>query len=234
MTTLSPPRTPLFELRDVCKNYGSMRRAGAAPRIQALEGVTLTIGTGEFLACIGPSGGGKSTFLNLLGGLDMPSSGEIRFQNQPLQRRQLVAFRRRSVGFVFQMFHLLPYRTALDNVALGLTMTGASWHHARREARLWLERLGLSARAHQYPPVLSGGEKQRVAIARAMVKHPPVLLADEPTGSLDKDHRREVLETLRRLHQDNGTTVILVTHNEEDARQYAERVLRIDGKILAD
>lgn len=228
----------VYQIENVTKVFrarGFGRRSAANSRRDtlALRDVSLDIHAGEFLSVLGPSGEGKSTLLYMLGGLDTPTQGTVHFEGRPLHRRNLVAFRRNQVGFIFQMFHLLPYKSALDNVALGLTVSGASKGKARHEAKQWLKRLGLSDRVHHHPGALSGGESQRVAIARAMVKQPKVLLADEPTGNLDKDSRVDVLKEIKRLNKEHGVTVVMVTHNEQDARQYSTRVAVIDSRTIA-
>jgi ABC-type lipoprotein export system ATPase subunit len=235
MTTESPP--PLYELRGVSKSFPVVGRKAVAAQtrdVSALEEVNLQIGAGEFLAVLGRSGEGKSTLLHLLGGLDEPTSGSLHFRGRTLRDYGLDRFRREQVGFVFQNFHLLPYRSALDNVATGLTIAGYSTSRARAEARKWLTELGLSQRMEHHPSELSGGECQRVAIARAVVKKPAVLLADEPTGNLDRTSREQVLEAISNLHRDHGITVVMVTHNLDDAQRYATRIVQIADRRVND
>ena len=209
------------------------RRRDDKGQVIALQNVSLEVYRGEFLCIVGRSGEGKSTLLQLLGGLDEPTSGSLAFEGKPLRQHGLVAFRRKRVGFIFQMFYLLPYKSALDNVALGLTVAGTSRREARKEAMKWLTSLGLKDRIHHLPDELSGGEQQRVAIARAVIKRPDVLLADEPTGNLDKTSRVEVLNAIKTLNTKVGITVVMVTHNQDDATQYGDRVILIDGRTVA-
>ncbi|MBI5757691.1 MAG: ABC transporter ATP-binding protein [Planctomycetales bacterium] len=222
----------LYELRQVTKTYLPRGTHGVAVQVTPFDNVSLTIAEQEFVAVVGPSGSGKSTLLNLLAGMDEPTHGSVLYRAQSLPRKELDCFRRKQVGIVFQQFHLLPTLTAVENVALGLTMTGAPRRQALAEAHRWLKRLGIADRADHRPNELSGGQQQRVATARAMVKRPDVLLADEPTGNLDKQSRLEVLELLRELHHESQTTVVLVTHNLTDAEQYADRILLLDGGTI--
>ncbi len=232
-------RTQLYSLSGVGHTYNDsggtpigFQRANSK-RVVALKDVSFEIDRGEFVSIVGRSGEGKSTLLHLLGGLETPSSGQLCFEGKPLSRYGLVRFRRERVGFVFQMFHLFPNKTALDNVALGLTMTGKGLGQARKTATEWLTRLGLKDRARFRPTDLSGGERQRVAIARAVVKSPDVILADEPTGNLDKASRTVVLDHLAQLNRELGITVVMVTHNLEDAETYGDRIIQIDGRTIA-
>lgn len=226
------PQPALYDLQAVGKVYSprTMIRGQAAQPVVALSGITLQVLRGEFLCVVGASGDGKTTLLNLLGALETPTSGTLLFEGRSLSDYGLVKFRRERVGFVHQVFHLLPHFTALENVALGLTMQGVPARRAKGEARDWLERLGVGERAASYPPTLSGGEKQRVGIARAMVKHPDVLLADEPTGSLDRDNRQGVLETIANMRREYDTTVILVTHALAEVLPLADRVFHLDSE----
>lgn len=235
MTNESPP--PLYELIGVSKSFPVVGRKAVAAQtrdVSALEEVNLQIAAGEFLAVLGRSGEGKSTLLHLLGGLDEPTSGSLYFRGRTLRDYGIDRFRREQVGFVFQNFHLLSYRTALDNVATGLTIAGYRTSRARTEARKWLTELGLSQRMEHRPSELSGGECQRVAIARAVVKKPAVLLADEPTGNLDRTSREQVLEAIASLHRDHGITVVMVTHNLDDAQRYATRIVQIADRRVND
>jgi putative ABC transport system ATP-binding protein len=202
--------------------------------VRALRRVDLSIVAGEFVAIMGPSGCGKSTLLNLVAGLDTPSDGEIVLAGSSLTGKGENAralLRRRHVGIVFQFFNLLEGMRALENVALPAAVAGASRKEAQRRALDLLDVLGLSDKADELPGVLSGGERQRLAIARALANRPTLLLADEPTGALDSDGGREVLELFRRLHV-NGQTILLVTHDQHVA-DAAERIVRMhDGRVL--
>jgi putative ABC transport system ATP-binding protein len=202
--------------------------------VDALRGVDLTIARGEFVALVGPSGSGKSTVLNLIGGLDRPTSGQVWINGTELSasdERTLTRHRRRHVGFVFQSFNLLPRLTAEENVALPLMFSGVTEKERRARARALLERVGLGARLTHRPTQLSGGEQQRVAIARALVGQPALLLADEPTGNLDTTTGTEIMALLRELNQEQGLTLLVVTHDPEVAA-FADRVVKLrDGRI---
>ena len=202
--------------------------------IEALRGVNLEVPQGQFVALVGPSGSGKSTFLNLVGGLDRPTGGELWIDGVELgasKERVLTEHRRQRVGFVFQSFNLLPRLTALENVALPLMFAGVAESDRLARARDLLAQVGLGDRVEHRPTQLSGGEQQRVAIARALVGRPAIILADEPTGNLDSATGREIMALLRRLNQDQGVTLLLVTH-DPDAAAFAGRVIRMrDGRI---
>lgn len=223
---------PLIEFRAVTKVYGS----GEA-EVRALDGVDLVVERGAFVAIMGPSGSGKSTAMNIMGCLDVPSSGDYLFQGVPiggLLRDELTLLRRHMFGFVFQGFNLLARTTAIENVALPLIYRGMSEEERRRRSLQALAQVGLADRALHTPAKLSGGQQQRVAIARAIVTDPVVLLADEPTGNLDTRISREIMSIIVRLNRDAGLTVIMVTH-EDDIAAYASRVIRfIDGRIESD
>jgi putative ABC transport system ATP-binding protein len=223
---------PLIELRSVTKVYGS----GAAA-VHALAGVDLIIGEGEFVAIMGPSGSGKSTAMNIIGGLDLPTTGEYFFRGVAvgqLSRNQRTLLRRNFLGFVFQGFNLLPRTTAVENVELPLIYRGLSLTRRRRLALSALRRVGLEGRENHTSSELSGGQQQRVAIARAIVTDPEVLLADEPTGNLDTKTSREIMEFITRLNREQGITVVMVTH-ENDIAAYAQRLIRfVDGKVESD
>jgi putative ABC transport system ATP-binding protein len=212
-------------LRDVRKTY----RMGTS-LITALDGVTLDIEAGEFVVVLGPSGSGKTTLLNILGGLESPDSGEVQISDERIgsaSDRALTLYRRRKVGFVFQFFNLLPTLTALENVALSAEMGNS---HAHDPADM-LRRVGLGERLDHYPGQLSGGQQQRVAIARALAKNPALVLADEPTGSLDVETGIEVLKTMRELNRETKQTFVVVTHNSAIS-MIADRVIRLgSGRV---
>ena len=200
----------------------------------ALENVNLEIDKGEFVSIMGPSGCGKSTLLNIIGLLDVPSGGTVSIMDQTTARMsdaQLSEFRNHNIGFVFQSFHLIPSLNVADNVALPLAYrNGVSAGEARRKVEEVLTRLGLSHRMRHFPGQLSGGQCQRVAIARAIVGNPQILLADEPTGNLDSKMGQEVMEILHRLNKEDGRTIVMVTHNEAQARM-TDRIIRLfDGR----
>ena len=212
-------------LRDVRKTY----RMGDSV-ITALDDVSLEICAGEFVVVLGPSGSGKTTLLNILGGLEAPDSGEVMMDGAAiahLSESQMTLYRRRKVGFVFQFFNLLPTLTARENVALAAEMgSGRGFDPAEI-----LSRVGLSDRVDHYPGQLSGGQQQRVAVARALAKNPALVLADEPTGSLDVETGIEVLRTMRKLNRETGHTFVVVTHNSAIA-MIADRVIRLgSGKV---
>jgi lipoprotein releasing system ATP-binding protein len=204
-------------------------------RVEVLKGVSLTIAAGELAAIVGPSGVGKSTLLHLLGGLERPTGGAIRYGDTDLALLSDVAlaqFRNRRVGFVFQFHHLLPEFSALENVMMPLLIRRCSTGEARARSIALLGRVGLAARVRHRPGELSGGEQQRVAIARALIGEPAVLLADEPTGNLDSKTGDEVFELMRELNRERNLTCVFITHNEELARR-TDRVLRmLDGRMV--
>lgn len=206
--------------------------------IRALNQVDLEIRRGEFLAVLGVSGSGKSTLLHLLGGLDTPTAGAVEIDGRDLgnfNARQRAIYRRQSVGFVFQSFYLVPGLSAEQNVAVALTFQGVYGRRRRELAREAICRVGLECRAGHRPSQLSGGEQQRVALARAIVHRPPLLLADEPTGNLDRATAETVMDLICEIHRETRTTVVIVTHNEAMARQAAERIVRLsDGQLVSD
>jgi putative ABC transport system ATP-binding protein len=227
-----PEREPIVALRSVEKTY----RQGDQ-HVRAVAGVTLEVGKEEFLSIMGPSGSGKSTLLHLIGGLDVPDSGEILVNGRrfaALTDDELTLFRRRAIGIVFQFFHLMPTLTAAENVALPLMLDGLSRRDIKLRAERSLGRVGLSPRAHHRPDQLSGGEKQRVAIARALVIEPVVLLADEPTGALDSGTGDEILKLIGELRAHLGLTILLVTHDGR-AAAHGDRIVTLkDGKVIGD
>jgi putative ABC transport system ATP-binding protein len=204
--------------------------------VHALHEVDLTVGAGEYLSLMGPSGSGKSTLLNILGLLDRPDTGVYRLDGQDttaLGDRQQAALRRHKIGFIFQFFHLIPRLTAAENVELPLTLAGVAPAVRRQQVVEALKRLGLADRARHRPDQLSGGQRQRVAIARATILRPALILADEPTGNLDRASGSEVIRTIEDLH-DTGMTVVMVTHDPDLGRRASRRLQMADGRILAD
>jgi len=204
--------------------------------VKAVDDVSFTIQSGEFVAIVGPSGSGKTSLMNILGCLDSPSAGSYRLagdETSKLKKDQLAEIRSRRIGFVFQSFNLLPRESALENVELPMIYQGVSRKTRRERALAMLQKVGLDGREEHLPSELSGGQRQRVAIARALAGEPSILLADEPTGALDTKTGVEIMELFHTLHRD-GATLILVTHDPKVARQ-AHRVIQVqDGKILAD
>lgn len=204
--------------------------------VEALKGVSLTIGKGEFVAVMGPSGSGKSTFMNLLGLLDSPTEGTYWLEERQvssLDKNELAILRNQKLGFVFQAFNLIPSFTALKNVELPMLYAGIKPEERRQRAILALERVGLAERLQHRPSELSGGQNQRVAIARAIVNCPAVIMADEPTGALDTKTGDEIMGIFEELHRE-GTTIVLVTH-EMDIARHAKRILRFkDGLLISD
>ena len=218
---------PVFQARALTKTY----RMGEA-EVHALRGVDLEIRAGEFIVLLGPSGSGKSTLLNILGGLDTPTTGDVRFLEHQLtgaDEAELTRYRREHVGFVFQFYNLIPSLTARENVALVTDIASAPMPPA--EALSWV---GLGDRLDHFPSQLSGGEQQRVAIARAIAKRPQVLLCDEPTGALDYETGKLVLEVIAKINAELGTTAMVITHNAAISGM-ADRVLRLgNGKIVGE
>jgi len=202
-------------------------------RTLALNGVDIDIMAGEFVAITGPSGCGKSSLLNLLGMLEQPSAGELQFRGTPYAAiTDAALFRRENIGFIFQSFHLIPTLTALDNVLIPTLGKAGNPALLRQRATMLLEQMGLADRLQHFPATLSGGERQRVAIARALINEPPILLADEPTGSLDSKNAAQVLDLLGQLRQQRALTLIIVTHDAAVSGR-ADRIIRMqDGKIL--
>ena len=222
----------LIEIKDIYKIYNE----GKESEVRALDGVSLTIDRGEFVAIIGASGSGKSTLMNILGCLDIPSYGEYHLDGQDItdqSDRQLAHIRNKEIGSIFQGYNLIPALTAYENVELPLIYQGVSILKRRNIVMDALEKVGMADRWKHKPAEMSGGQQQRVAIARAIATHPPIIMADEPTGALDSRTGRHVLEILHELN-DEGVTIILITHDNGIAAT-AKRIVRIsDGRIVAD
>jgi putative ABC transport system ATP-binding protein len=222
--------TPLIQLRGITKAYGSGQAL-----TYALHGVDLDLAQGDFVAIMGPSGSGKSTCMNILGCLDIPTTGQYFFgglEVSRMNRKQLASLRRYYLGFVFQGFNLLNRTSALENVELPLMYRGTPARQRRLLARQALAIVGLEGRESHTPGELSGGQQQRVAIARAFVTNPAVLFADEPTGNLDSSRSHEIMELLTRLNTEQGITIIMVTH-ETDMAEYTRRIVHfVDGKVI--
>jgi putative ABC transport system ATP-binding protein len=225
------PRPGVIEVRDVVKSY-----AVGDVAVHALRGVSLTVDRGEYVAIMGASGSGKTTLMNILGCLDVPTTGSYRLRGIDvitLDEDDLADVRGRQIGFVFQSFNLIPRTRALANVELPLSYGGLPRAERRPRALAALDRVGLSSRVQHLPSEMSGGQQQRVAIARAIVTGPSMILADEPTGNLDTHSSVEVLSIFERLH-DEGKTIILITH-EDNVAAHAERVVRLsDGQVISD
>ena len=222
---------PLIQVRGLDKKYHR-----GAEEIDVLRGLNLDVDAGQFVAFMGPSGSGKTTLLNLLGGLDVPSAGTVNVAGtdlSSLSRRERAAWRSRHVGFVFQVYNLVPVLTAFRNVELPLLLTSLSRTQRKKHVETALGVVGLQQRMHHYPRQLSGGEEQRVALARAIVADPAVLLCDEPTGDLDRAAADTVLEILGLLASEHGTTVLMVTHDPRAAER-ATTVLHLDKGVLVD
>ena len=223
----------LIQLEQIYKIYNE----GKENEVRALNGVTLSIGRGEFVSIIGPSGSGKSTLMDVLGCLGLPTPGRYHLNGKLASRMnddELSHIRNVEIGFIFQGYNLIPALDALENVELPLIYQGVGAEKRARIAREALERVGLGDRVHNYPSQMSGGQQQRVAIARAISTGAPILMADEPTGALDSKTGEQVLGILRQLHKEQGTTVLLITHDNKVAAA-AERVIRIaDGQIVVD
>lgn len=219
----------LISIKNLTKTYKTNGEL-----VHALNGVTLDIGKGESIAVMGQSGSGKSTLLSIIGGLNQPSSGEIRIDGidiYSLLQEKRADFRRDYLGFVFQQFQLIPYLTAMENVMLPLTTAKYSARQKREMAEHVLDRIGLISEKNRLPNQLSGGEQERVAIARAIVNEPPLILADEPTGSLDTKTGKEIMELFAELNNE-GLTILMVTHNPENSRYMKRTITMNDGKMI--
>ena len=223
----------LIELRNIEKTY-----VVGEVEVRALRSVSLDIDRGEYVALMGPSGSGKTTLMNTLGCLDRPTDGSYLLDGEEVVEMsgdERAALRNRNIGFVFQNFNLLARTTALENVELPMLYSGHLRARQRRDrARRMLEKVGLASRMHHQPSQLSGGQQQRVAIARAMANEPPILLADEPTGNIDSHTSREVMDLFRKLNQEDGITIILVTHDQEVARHARRTIVLRDGRVICD
>ena len=221
----------MIEMRAVRKTYMM-----GDEEVKALDGATLKIDDGDFVAIIGPSGSGKSTLMNIIGCLDVADAGEYILDGQPIEaysEEELAHIRNRKLGFVFQNFNLLPKLSALENVELPLVYQGIRNRERRERATAALVRIGLGDRLHHKPTELSGGQQQRVAVARAIVTQPSLILADEPTGNLDQKTGQEIISLFHELHQ-SGNTIVLITHDDHIASQ-AKRTIRIlDGRVVAE
>jgi putative ABC transport system ATP-binding protein len=218
----------MIALREVSKTVTS----GTEP-LTILHPLTLEIPRGRFVAIVGPSGSGKSTLLGLIAGLDSPTTGSVLIDSVDITRLgedDLARLRGEKIGFVFQFFHLIPSLTAYENVAVPMEIAGV--REAATRASALLEEVGLTGRAHHYPSQLSGGEQQRVALARALANDPPIVLADEPTGNLDTTNGRHIMDLLRSIHAQRGTTLVLVTHDRELADMADAKLVLRDGRVV--
>lgn len=217
----------MIQLESITKNFGSL---------QVLKGISFTIEKGEVVSIVGPSGAGKTTLLQIMGTLDRPDSGQVWLNGTDVSRmkeKELSAFRNREIGFVFQFHQLLPEFTALENVMIPALIQGVSLSTARKSAMEMLDFLGLSSRVSHKPAELSGGEKQRVAVARALVNHPLVILADEPSGSLDTQNKEELHRLFFDLRDKLGQTFVIVTHDEDLASKTDRTIHLIDGRVVS-
>jgi|SRR5581483_380605 putative ABC transport system ATP-binding protein len=226
------PGNPIVKFRDLTKSY---EEAGTTHTV--LHGVTADVNEGDFVVLLGKSGSGKSTLLNLIGGIDVPSAGEVWVKDTCLtclNERELTLFRRDHIGFVFQFFNLIPTLTVLENVTLPYELRGLNRRDGEKKAKAFLDRIGLAGRANAYPDRLSGGEQQRVAIVRALIHEPLLILADEPTGNLDEDTSQIVLKLLLELTREAGRTLIMATHSAEVV-PHADVIYHIhEGKLVSE
>ncbi|MGI8956015.1 MAG: ABC transporter ATP-binding protein [Chthoniobacterales bacterium] len=228
MTSASASSTPLLEAKGLTREFDD-------GQVKALRGVDFTILEGEFVAITGPSGCGKSTLLQLLGSLDRPTSGELLYRGESLpDRPDPAAYRACEIGFIFQAFHLLPTFTASENVQIPMFETSRSLSERRERAAELLKLVGLEHRFDHFPSKLSGGERQRVAIARSLANGPSLLLADEPTGNLDSKNAHLILDLIVRLQQEQGRTMILVTHDPSIAERAGRTLQMKDGRVVSD
>ncbi len=218
----------LIEIKKLGKTYDS-----GEERVMALSDVDLLIERGEFISVMGPSGSGKSTLLTILGGLNHPTNGDVIVDDIPIYKlslEKLADFRREYLGFIFQSFQLIPYLTVIENVMLPLSITGRTNREQTKMAEGILDRIGLAGKGRRLPDQLSGGEQERVAIARALVNSPPILMADEPTGNLDSKNGREIMELFKAINEE-GQTIIMVTHNPENTAYSTRTICLRDGRV---
>ncbi len=220
----------ILETKNLCKTYGE-----GDTLVKALDNVSFSVEQGEFIAIVGPSGSGKSTLLHILGGVDVPTSGEVIINGtkiSDLDETALAIFRRRQIGLIYQFYNLIPILTVEENLTLPLLLDGRK--PDRKQIEMLVEKLGLENRLKHLPNELSGGQQQRVSIGRALLNSPALLLADEPTGNLDSENSKEIIKLLRQFNKENKQTVIIITHDERISLS-ADRVIEIsDGKILRD
>lgn len=220
----------MISCKSISKSYTKGKNV-----VTPLENLNLDVGRGEFLALMGPSGSGKTTLLNLISGIDTPTSGNLVIDGEDIakfSRKELTRWRARKVGYIFQLYHLIPVLTAFENVELPLLISSLSRSERREKAESALELVGLTDRSHHTPNELSGGQEQRVAIARALVSDPALLVADEPTGDLDRESATRILDLLRSLSREHGKTIVMVTHDAR-AADAADRTLHLEkGKLL--
>lgn len=220
----------ILETKNLCKTYGE-----GDTLVKALDNVSFSVEQGEFIAIVGPSGSGKSTLLHILGGVDVPTSGEVIINGtkiSDLDETALAIFRRRQIGLIYQFYNLIPILTVEENLTLPLLLDGRK--PDQKQIEMLVEKLGLEKRLNHLPNELSGGQQQRVSIGRALLNSPALLLADEPTGNLDSENSKEIIKLLRQFNKENKQTVIIITHDERIALS-ADRVIEInDGKILRD
>lgn len=220
----------ILETKNLCKTYGE-----GDTLVKALDNVSFSVEQGEFIAIVGPSGSGKSTLLHILGGVDVPTSGEVIINGtkiSDLDETALAIFRRRQIGLIYQFYNLIPILTVEENLTLPLLLDGKK--PDQKQIEMLVEKLGLEKRLKHLPNELSGGQQQRVSIGRALLNSPALLLADEPTGNLDSENSKEIIKLLRQFNKENKQTVIIITHDERIALS-ADRVIEInDGKILRD
>ncbi|MBB6218288.1 putative ABC transport system ATP-binding protein [Anaerosolibacter carboniphilus] len=221
----------MIDVRDLVKKF----YIGSPNELQILKNISLTVKKGEFVSIVGASGSGKSTLMNVIGALDRPTSGEYILDGAPIQNmsdNELSDIRNKKIGFVFQTFNLIPRNSALKNVELPMLYAGMDRKERRERAEELLELVGMADRMHHLPNELSGGQKQRVAISRALSNEPAILLADEPTGALDSETGRMIMDLFHKVHETKGTTIILITHNYELAEETQRIVTIKDGRIL--